>query len=386
MLDPHGPAGPVVGREPGGAMASETKYTFCRLCEGICGLEVTLRDGRIEGIAPDRDNPLSRGFACLKGTKAAEILYSPARVLHPMRRRGDGWETAGWDGAMADIGRRLRRIVEETGPDSVALYLGNPSAMSAVTFYLAGAFMQALGSSRRYSSMTLDNMSKFYVAEEMFGDKSLILQRDWANADYMLVLGHNPLVSIFGQLSSRPRGLADIRAAQGRGGRLVLVDPRRTETAALADRHLRIAPGTDAYFLLALVNTIIAEDLYDRAWVERHCENFDALRSAVARFTPESVADATGIEAAAARGIARDFALRARQHRADPTAAGDGGRVGDCGAERDHRQHRPRRRGLLQPRGRRRAAAEAVYRPGPAFSDRRLPAADGRISNGDARR
>lgn len=287
---------------------TETKLTFCRLCEGICGLKVALEDGRVSDIAPDGDNPLSCGFVCIKGSNAADILYDKARVLHPMRRGGSGWEQADWDGAVDDIGDRLRRIIDESGPDAVALYLGNPTAMSAVTVYVASAFMRSIGSTRRYSAMSLDNMNKFLVAEEMFGDKSLILQRDWENADYMLVLGHNPRVSIFGQLSTRPRGLADIRAARSKGGRLVLVDPRRTETASVADEHLRITPGTDAYFLLALLNTIIAEDLCDPAFVERYCSNFDDLRDIVAAFTPESVATATGIECETIRRVARAFA------------------------------------------------------------------------------
>ena len=225
-----------------------------------------------------------------------------------MRRGAAGWERAGWDTALTDIAERLRRIIEESGPDAVALYLGNPSAMSAVTAYVASAFLRSLGSTRRYSSMSLDNMNKFFVAEEMFGDKSFILQRDWENADYMLVLGHNPLVSVFGQLSSRPRGLADIRNARAKGGRLVLVDPRRTETAAVADEHLRITPGTDAYFLLALLNTIIAESLCDAAFIARYCVGFDEIRGIVGAFTPESVAPATGIDGATIRRIAREFA------------------------------------------------------------------------------
>ena len=299
---------PVLGHHRRVSAGTETRYTFCRLCEAICGLKVSLDGGRVSAIASDELNPLSRGFICVKGAHADQVLYNPNRVLHPMRRDGTQWERAGWDAAMTDIGERLRRIVEDHGPDSVGTYLGNPSAMSAVTFYLAGAFMRALGSSRRYSSMTLDNMNKFFVAEEMFGDKSLILQRDWKNADYMLVLGHNPRISIFGQLSSRPRGLADVRAAQENGSRLVIVDPRLTETAQLAAEHLRIAPGTDAYFLMALLNVIIGEGLYDRDFVERYCENFEDLKGTISAFTPESVAAATTIDAATSRRVARDFA------------------------------------------------------------------------------
>ena len=287
---------------------TETKYTFCRLCEGICGLEIELANGRVTGIAPDPENPLSRGFICVKGANAADILYDQERVAYPMRRRETGWERAAWDAAFADIGARLTTIKDQSGPDSIAVYLGNPSGMSTVTMYIATAFLRSLGSSRKYSAMTLDNMNKFLVAEEMFGDKSFILQRDWENSRYMLVLGHNPRASIFGQLSTRPRGLDEIRTARAEGGRLVLVDPRRTETTTVADEHLRITPGTDAYFLLALLHTIIADDLYDHAFVDRYCARFDELSSAVTGFTPESVAEVTGIDAPTIRQVAHAFA------------------------------------------------------------------------------
>src|SRR5581483_10136062 len=208
--------------------------TYCRLCEGICGLKVDVEDGRVGAIAPDPEHPLSRGFLCVKGAGSAEVLYHPARVLWPMERIGGEWHRRTWDQALAAIGARLRAIRETDGPDAIALYLGNPSAMSAVTTYVASAFLRSLGSSRQYSAMSLDNINKFWVAEEMFGDKPFVLQRDWEDARYMLVFGHNPRVSIFGQLSTRPRGLEELRAARSRGARLVLVDHRRSESVGIA--------------------------------------------------------------------------------------------------------------------------------------------------------
>ena len=225
-----------------------------------------------------------------------------------MRRGPEGWNRTGWKTAYRDIGERLKAIKSRHGADAIALYMGNPSAMSAVTMHVASSFLRSLGSSRQYSSMSLDNMNKFLVAEEMFGDKSFILQRDWENARYMLVLGHNPRVSIFGHLSTRPRGLEEVRASQARGGHLVLVDPRRTESAAMADQHLRIRPGTDVFFLLALLNTVIAENLYERDFVRRYCERFDVLRGAVEGFTADAAEAPTGISAHTIRQIARDFA------------------------------------------------------------------------------
>ncbi|MGH7074454.1 MAG: molybdopterin-containing oxidoreductase family protein [Stellaceae bacterium] len=286
----------------------ETRYSFCRLCEGACGLKLRVDNDRITAIEPDHDNPLSRGFICVKGARATEILDDPRRVLHPMHRTGADWTTASWDEALTAVAGGLNRIRDTDGPDAIALYIGNPTAMSSVATFAATSFLRSLGSTRQYSAMSLDNINKFWVAEEMFGDKSFILQRDWEAARYMLVLGHNPRVSIFGQLATRPRGLEEVRQAQAQGGRLVLVDPRRTETASIADEHLGIVPSTDVFFLLALLNTIIEEKLQDAAFISSYCKNFDDLAALVRPFTADGVAGITGLDADTIRRVAREFA------------------------------------------------------------------------------
>jgi len=285
-----------------------TRITYCRLCEGICGLTARLEGDVVREVGPDPANPLSRGFICVKGASSPDVLYHPGRVLRPRERVGSEWRERSWDEAFAAIGGRLRAIRDADGGDAIALYLGNPSAMSAVTTYSASAFLRSLGSSRQFSAMSLDNINKFWVAEEMFGDKSFILQRDWEDAQYMLVFGHNPRISIFGQLSTRPRGLEELRAARTKGGRLVLMDPRRTESVGLADEHLRITPGTDVFFVLALLNVIVEEQRYDREFIGRYCRGLDDLRRVVDPFTPERVAGTTGIDAVTTRRIAREFA------------------------------------------------------------------------------
>jgi anaerobic selenocysteine-containing dehydrogenase len=283
-------------------------HTYCRLCEGICGLKLEVQDGEITSVQPDREHPLSRGFVCLKGMNSTDVLYHRNRVLHPRQKVGSAWEQRSWEAAFSDIGDRLRGIRDKHGPDAIALYIGNPSAMSAVTAYVAGAFLRSIGSTRRFSAMSLDNINKFWVAEEMFGDKSFILQRDWERARYMLVFGHNPRISIFGQLSTRPRGGEEVRTARAAGAHFVLVDPRRTESVGMADEHLQITPGTDVYFLLSLLNVIVTEERYSRRFVDAHCTGWDGLAGAVAPFTPEITSGATGIDADVTRRIARDFA------------------------------------------------------------------------------
>jgi anaerobic selenocysteine-containing dehydrogenase len=287
---------------------AETRHTFCRLCEGACGISVHVADDRVLDVEPDPLNPLSRGFICIKGKNSHRIVDDPARILAPQRQRDGRWMTETWESAFAEIGAALTRIKDARGPDAIALYIGNPSAMSSTATYTASAFLRSLGSTRQYSAMSLDNTNKFVVAELMFGDKSFILQRDWEDAAYMLLLGTNPRVSIFGQLQTRPRGLEEVRIARGRGARLVLVDPRRTETATIADEHLAITPGTDTFFLLALIATIIAERLYDAAFIDNYCHGLERLRSAVAEFTAESVAACTNIPAEVIRRVAREFA------------------------------------------------------------------------------
>lgn len=286
----------------------EIRYTYCRLCEGACGLRVKIANDRIVEVEPDPDNQLSRGFLCIKGKNSHRIIDDPRRILAPQQRRGETWNDRSWQDAIEEIASQTIGIKEKYGPEALALYIGNPSAMSCTMALAASNFLQFLGSSRQYSAISLDNMNKFVVAELMYGDKSFILQRDWEDAEYMLVLGANPRVSIFGQLSTRPRGLEEIRAACRRGGRLVLIDPRRTETATVADRHLAITPGTDTFFLLALLQTIVAERLCDQAFIETYCDNFAELKRVVAAFIPETVATTTNIPAVVIRQIAREFA------------------------------------------------------------------------------
>jgi anaerobic selenocysteine-containing dehydrogenase len=287
---------------------TETLYTFCRLCEGACGLSVKVRDDRILGIEPDPLNPLSRGFLCIKGKNSHRIVEDPDRILVPHLRRQGAWAPTTWSHAFTEIASTIIQIKDAHGPDAIAMYIGNPTAMSSTATYAASAFLRSLGSTRQYSAMSLDNTNKFVVAELMFGDKSFILQRDWEEANYILLLGTNPRVSIFGQLSTRPRGLEELRTARSRGGRLVLVDPRRTETATVADEHLAIVPGTDTFFLLALIATVLEEGIYDADFIEAYCRGFDALCGAVAKFTPEAVTACTNIPAAVIRRVAREFA------------------------------------------------------------------------------
>jgi formate dehydrogenase len=271
-------------------------------------LTVRTEGERIVNVGPDPLNPLSRGFICVKGKNSHRIVDDPARVLSPQRRHDGAWDGASWEAAFSEIGAALTRIKAAHGPDAIAAYIGNPTAMSSTAAFAASAFLRSLGSTRQYSAMSLDNMNKFAVAELVFGDKSFILQRDWESAQFMLVLGANPRVSVFGQLSTRPRGLEELRTARAHGGKLVLVDPRRTETATVADQHLAITPATDAYFLLALLQTIVTEKLYDAGFIADFCRNFDALAAAVAAFTPEVAAECTGIPADTIREVARNFA------------------------------------------------------------------------------
>ena len=286
----------------------DTRITYCRICEAACGLLADVEGDELSALRPDPEHVVSRGFACAKGTRFGELHTSPDRVDHPLARDGDVFQPIAWDAAISDIGRRLARIRHEHGPHAVGVYVGNPSAFSYSTTLLSMAFIKGLGTRNAFNAGSLDCNNKFVVSRRMFGSPALHPVPDLDHARFALLVGTNPSVSQSSFINA-PRMIERLKGIEARGGSVIVVDPRRTETARSVGTHLPIVPGSDAAFLLGLLHVIFSERLECRGTSCRHARGLEDLRSAAKRFPPEKIERATGIPAATLRDIARRFAL-----------------------------------------------------------------------------
>ncbi len=290
---------------------AETHFHTCTLCEATCGISVTVDGDRVVDIRGDEDDPFSRGYICPKATALADLRHDPDRLRRPMVRAGNDWREVGWDEAFDLVGRRLREIRSAHGPDSLAVYQGNPSAHNLGLLTYGQLLFRNLGTRNLFSATSVDQLPQMLAAYLMLGNQVLMPVPDIDRTDLFVCLGGNPAVSN-GSVMTAPNVRARLKAIRARGGRVVVIDPRRTETAALADRHLFLRPGTDALLLLSVVQVIFAEDLVRLGRLRRHVSGVDALRSAASGFPPEATAAATGVEPDELRWLARSLATTPR--------------------------------------------------------------------------
>jgi anaerobic selenocysteine-containing dehydrogenase len=287
--------------------AEHTHYRTCHLCEAICGVEIRVRGTEILSIRGDEQDPFSRGHLCPKALGLKDIHEDPDRLRQPMRRTATGWEEVSWDAALDEVARRLVAIQREHGADTVASYLGNPQVHNYAALLGGGKFLRALRSRNRYSATSVDQLPHHLSAYLLYGHQLMIPVPDIDRTQFFLVIGGNPVVSN-GSLMTAPdvtRRLKDLRA---RGGRLVVVDPRRTETAEIADTHLFVTPGSDALMLLSMLQVLFAEDRVAPGALAGFIDGIETIGDLVQPFTPEATAASTGIAPEVLRQLARDFA------------------------------------------------------------------------------
>lgn len=286
-------------------------HRVCNLCEAACGLAIEVRDGEIVSIRGDDDDPFSRGHVCPKGVALQDLESDPDRLRRPVRRVGPPesarWEEIGWDEALDEAAEAIAALQREHGRDSLAVYLGNPNVHNYANLLYGPPLLRALGTRSRYSATSVDQLPHHLAAHLMFGHQLLLPVPDVDRTRFLLVLGANPVASN-GSLMTAPGAKRRLKELRAKGRRLVVVDPRRTETARLADRHLFIRPGTDALLLLALLQVIFEESLERPGRLAGFTESLTRLRNLVAEHTPERAAEATGIAAGEIRALARDFA------------------------------------------------------------------------------
>ena len=286
---------------------TQTHYRTCNICEAMCGLEIRHRGNEILSIRGDNDDPFSRGHICPKAVALQDFYNDKDRLKTPLRRTADGWQEIRWDEAFEEIAARFRGVQEEHGKDAVGVYLGNPNAHNFGNAIILPRFFKALGTNNRYSSASADQLPHHVASNYMLGAGMLIPIPDIDHTDFMLIIGANPIVSN-GSLMTAPGVGKRLKAIQQRGGKVVVVDPRRTETARKADQHLFIRPETDALFMLALVHTLFDEQLVTLGHLASRIDGLDQLANAVQSYSPESVAEACGMPATAIRDLARAMA------------------------------------------------------------------------------
>ena len=293
--------------ERAGAGTTRIAFRTCPLCEAGCGLEITVADGKVTRIRGDQADVFSKGFLCPKGSTLKQLHDDPDRLRRPMLKRDGVHVEVDWDEAWAVIADRLPAVLAEHGRESVGTYLGNPSAHNLGAMLYNRSLLQALGTRRRFSASTVDQMPRQVAAGYVFGSPVTVPVPDLDHTDYLVVMGANPYASN-GSLCTAPDFPGRLEAIRARGGTLVVVDPRRSRTAEEADRWLAIRPGTDALLLAAMATTMAEEGLLQVGdHVAAHVSGVDEVVAALARFTPESVAAATGIDAADIRRVAREL-------------------------------------------------------------------------------
>lgn len=282
-------------------------HRTCHLCEAMCGVEIRVRGQEILSVRGDEQDPFSRGHICPKALGIKDVHEDPDRIRQPLRRTANGWEEISWDEALDEVARRLVTIQREHGMDSVASYVGNPQVHSYSGLLGGAKFLRTLRSRNRYSATSVDQLPHHFVAYFLYGHQLMIPVPDLDRTQFFLVLGGNPVVSN-GSLMTAPDVAQRLKDLRARGGRLVVVDPRRTETAELADTHLFITPGTDALFLLSVLQVLFKEKLISPGPLGDSLSSLDIIGDLVMPFTPELTTSKTGIAPEVVTQLARDFA------------------------------------------------------------------------------
>lgn len=303
---------------------SETRLRICPFCEATCGLTLEMDGAQVRGVRGDERDVFSAGFICPKGPAIAELHADPDRLRQPLIKRDGGHQPASWDEAFAEVERRLGEVIRQHGRDAVGVYIGNPSVHNWNLAVYARVFLRALQTPHVYSASTVDQIPKQLASGLMYGSYATVAVPDIDRTDYLLVLGANPFESN-GSLWTVPDFPGRLRQLQQRGGRCVVIDPKRTRTAAAADRHLYIRPGSDALLLAAVAQELFASDLVDLGELAAHVVGLDDLRAALAPFTAAAVSDACGIAAPEIRRLAHELAAAPR--------AVVYGRIGTCTQE-----------------------------------------------------
>ena len=284
------------------------KRTYCRICEAHCGLTVEVDDatGKVGAVRPDREHPISKGYCCVKGLGAGAMHDDPERLNYPMKRVGSELVRISWEQALTEIGAKVRELRKEHGPRSVGLYTGNPTYFSFQHILMSAGFLEALHSPNLFASHSIDNNNKLHVSTAMYGRSMVHPIPDLDHVQFLMCMGSNPVVSQMSMIQL-PNSLERLQAIEARGGRVIIVDPRRTETAERVGEHVAIQPQTDVYLLMAMLHVVAHEDGIDLAAAKAVAHGVDELVESARGWTPERVSEVTAVDATTIRELARAY-------------------------------------------------------------------------------
>jgi anaerobic selenocysteine-containing dehydrogenase len=284
-----------------------THFRTCSLCEAMCGVAIEVEDGRVRAIRGDADDVFSRGHICPKALALQDVHEDPDRLRQPMKRTGTSWKPVGWDEALDEAADRLAAVQAAHGRHAVGVYQGNPIAHSYGLVIFGQFLLRALGTRSRFSATSVDQLPHMLASLLMFGHQLRFPIPDVDRTQHLLMFGANPLASN-GSLMTAPGIGRRLQALRARGGRLVVVDPRRTETAAMADQHVPVRPGTDALLLLGMIHVLFATDRVRPGRLAAFTDGIDTVAALVRDFPPEAVAAPTGVPADVVRRLATELA------------------------------------------------------------------------------
>ncbi len=288
-------------------MNTVTHRRACNLCEAICGLEIETQGNTVVSIRGDKNDPLSKGYLCPKAFALKDIYEDPDRLRAPMKRVGDVFEKISWEQAFAEIGEKFTAVRAQHGNDAFGIYHGNPAVHNVGTILNSGTLVKSLRTKNAFSATSVDQLPHHFVGWLMLGHPFLLPVPDIMRTHYMLILGGNPIASN-GSMMTVPNVSEHLDNIKKRGGKVVVIDPRKTETAERASEHIFVKPGTDIFFLLGIVHTLFAENLVKLGKLEAFTEGVNTLESVVKTYTPDFVERITGIPAETITRIAREFA------------------------------------------------------------------------------
>jgi formate dehydrogenase len=285
----------------------KVQKTYCRICEAHCGLEVTVGDDeQIVSVKPDKQHPVSKGYACIKGTAAGALHHDPDRVNYPMKRINGEWQRIGWDQAIEEIGAKVSELRGRHGNRSIAMYQGNPTYFSFQNIMYSTAFLESIGSPNIFASHSVDGNNKYEAATHIYGRSMVHPVVDLDKVNFFMCFGSNPVVSQMSFIQVL-NPIQKFKAIEARGGKVVIVDPRRTETAAKAGEHVFIKPGTDVYLLLAMLHVITHEQLFDAGYADKYAQGVRLFIENSKLWTPERVEKISGILAEDIRRLALEY-------------------------------------------------------------------------------
>ena len=285
---------------------NKVHYRTCNLCEAMCGLEITYKEKEIISIVGDKKDPLSKGYICPKSLALKDLYEDQDRLKTPIKKTENGWEKISWTEAFDEVENQIKKIQEEYGNNAIATYQGNPNVHNFGLMLYGGPFLKSLKTKQKYSATSADQLPHHIASLKMFGHQMLIPIPDIERTDYLLILGANPGASN-GSLLTAPGFPQKIKSIQKRGGKVINIDPRFTETSKISTQHFYINPGKDALFLLSLLHVIFDHGVEEKTHLSDYLKGIEEVKEIVKEYSPQITAPIIGINSLEIEKIAKDF-------------------------------------------------------------------------------